>query len=79
MFNPFAPGNFVEKRVLKLVERLFLALSCYKELKLTIKPFTGRKLGGLLIQIQNISFRFSFLIFFFCWAFSRLHFGGKSF
>ena len=31
------------------------------------------------MQMQNISFLFSFLIFFFCWAFSRLHFGGKKF
>ena len=49
--NPFVPGDFAEKRVLKLV-----AFS---------PPFF---------------FRFSCLIFFFsCWAFSRLHFGGKSF
>ena len=35
----------------------FLSLSCFKELKLTIKLFTGRKLHGLLIQMQNISLR----------------------
>ena len=35
------------------------SLSCYKELKLTIKPFTGRTilltLQGLPLQMQNIS------------------------
>ena len=50
-FNPFAPGDFAEKRVLKLL----WSLSCYKELKLTTKPFTGRTLRGLLIQMLNIS------------------------
>ena len=35
----------------------FLSLSCFKELKFTIKLFTGRKLHGLLIQMQNISLR----------------------
>ena len=36
---------------------VFWSLSCYKELKLTMKPFTctGRTLCGLLIQIQTIS------------------------
>ena len=33
----------------------FLSLSCYKELKLTTKLFTGRTIQGLLIQMQNIS------------------------
>ena len=95
---------------------VFWSLSCYKELKLTTIRFTGRTLGCLLIQMQNISLRssgmrrkqnfeivfgfksdtavltftFRFLssllfslflphFFFSCWAFSRLHFGGKSF
>ena len=47
LFNPFAPGNFAEKRVLKLVERFFfLSLSCYKELKLTIKPLKDVNLAA---------------------------------
>ena len=112
LFNPFAPGDFAKKRVLKLVE---WSLSCYKELKLTTNWFTGHTLRGLLILMQNISLRSSgmrrkqnfkivfgfksdtavltftfrflssllfslFLPHFFvsCWAFSRLHFGGKS-
>ena len=54
--NPFAPRNFAKKCVLKLVEQVFWSLSCYKELKLTIKQFTGRTLCDLLIQMQNISF-----------------------
>ena len=32
---------------------VFWSLSCYKELKLSTKPFTGRKLRGPLIQMQN--------------------------
>ena len=38
---------------------VFWSLSCYKELKLTTNPFTGRTLHGLLIQRQNISLRSS--------------------
>ena len=38
---------------------VFWSLSCYKELKLTTNRFTGRTLGGLLIQMQNISLRSS--------------------
>ena len=52
--NPFAPGDFAEKRRV-----VFWSLSCYKELKLTTNRFTGRTLGGLLIQMQNISLRSS--------------------
>ena len=115
-FNPFAPGDFGEKRVLKLVEWFSDHCRAIKELKLTTNRFAGRTLGGLLIQMQNISLRSSgmrrnqnfeivfgfksdtavltftfrflssllfslFLPHFFssCWAFSRLHFGGKSF
>ena len=36
---------------------VFWSLSCYKELKLTTNRFTGRTLGGLLIQMQNIRAR----------------------
>ena len=38
---------------------VFWSLSCYKELKLTTNRFSGRTLGGLLIQMQNISLRSS--------------------
>ena len=42
-------------------EAVFWLLSCYnnKELKLITKPFTGRTLRSLLIQMQNISLRSS--------------------
>ena len=56
LFNPFAPGDFAEERILKLVE---WSLSCYKELKLTTNRFTGHTLRGLLILMQNISLRSS--------------------
>ena len=36
---------------------VFWSLSCYKELRLTTNPFTGRTLHGLRIQMQNISLR----------------------
>ena len=58
LINPFAPGNFAEKGVLKLVE-WFSSLSGYKELKLTTKLFTGHTLCGLLIQMQNIQSQIS--------------------
>ena len=50
MINPFAPEA---SRV------VFWSLSCFKELKLTTNPFTGRTLHSLLIQMQNISLRSS--------------------
>ena len=53
--NPFIPGNFGEKCILKLVKWFSGPLSCHKELKLTIKPFTGHTLCRFLIQLQNIS------------------------
>ena len=52
-------GNFAEKCVLKLVVQVFWSLSCYKELKHAIKPFTDRTLCSFLIQMQNISLRSS--------------------
>ena len=55
--NPFAPGVFAEKRVLKLVE--WFPGHCFKELKLTTNRFTGCTLHGLLMQMQNISLRSS--------------------
>ena len=45
-----------KKRVLKLVSSFLVTLMLqYKEPKLTTKPFTGRTLRNLLIQMQNIS------------------------
>ena len=58
-FNPFAPGDFGEKRVLKLVEWFSDHCRAIKELKLTTNRLAGRTLGGLLIQMQNISLRSS--------------------
>ena len=55
--NPFAPEDFAEKHVLKLVE--WFSGHCYKEIKLTTNRFTGCTLHGLLIQMQNISLRSS--------------------
>ena len=55
VLNPFVPGHFAEKRVLKLVGWLSGHMFCYKELKLTTKPFTGCILCSLLIQMRNIS------------------------
>ena len=49
LLNPFAPGNFAEKRVLNLV-----IIWAYKELKLTLKLFAGHAFHGFLIQMQNI-------------------------
>ena len=47
---------------------VFWSLSFYKELKLTTNRFTGRTLGGLLIQMQNISLRSSGMLIFFSLA-----------
>ena len=114
VIEPICSWRFCRKTRFEASRLVFWSLSCYKELKLTTDRFTGRTLGGLLIQMQNISLRssgmrrkpnfvfgfksdtvvltftfrsFSFLLFslflrhffFSCWAFSRLHFGGKSF
>ena len=49
--NLFAPGDFAEKRILKLV-KWFSGHCC-------AIWFTGRTLCGLLIQMQNISLRSS--------------------
>ena len=50
-------------------QAVFWSLSCYKKLKLTIKPFT---LHSLLIQIQKISLQSSGMR-------RKQNFGGKSF
>ena len=50
-FNPFVPGDFAEKRVLKLFK--WFSGHCRAVV------FTGRTLRGLLIQMQNISLQSS--------------------
>jgi len=60
LFNPFAHENFAKKYILKLVKRLSgHCRAIYKELKLTIKPFTDSTLHSLLIHMQNISLQCS--------------------
>ena len=64
------------------------SLSCYKELKLTTNPFAKfRHAQKAKFRVLTFTFRFLttplFSLFlphflFSCWAFSRLHFGGKS-
>ena len=53
------PQKFCQKTRFEASQVVFWSLWCYKELKLTIKPFTGRKRRGLLIQMQNISLQSS--------------------
>ena len=53
------PQTFCQKNHFEASQVVFWSLWCYKELKLTIKPFTGRKRLGLLIQMQNISLQSS--------------------
>ena len=57
IINPFAPGDFAEKKCFEASRVVSWSLSCYKELKLTTNRFTGCTLQGLLIQMQNISLR----------------------
>ena len=51
--------RFCQKTRFEASRVVFWSLSCYKELKLTTNRFTGHTLGGLLIQMQNISLRSS--------------------
>ena len=51
--------RFCRKLRFEASQVVFWSLSCYKELKLTTNRFTSRTLGGLLIQMQNISLRSS--------------------
>ena len=53
------PWRFCWKMHFEASRVVCWSLSCYKELKLTTNPFTGRTLHSLLIQMQNISFRSS--------------------
>ena len=45
---PFAPTHFAKKTRFEASLAVFWPLSCYKELKRTIKPFTGQTLCDLL-------------------------------
>ena len=81
LFNPFAPADFAEKRVLKLVE----GFSCHcRATKTYHKPvyrsYTSRP-SDPDAKYQLAKFGHAPLphFFFSCWAFSRLRFGGKSF
>ena len=58
LFNPL-PWRFYRKMCFEASRAVFWSLSCYKELKLTTKLFTGGTLCGLLIQRLNISLRSS--------------------
>ena len=57
--QPIRPWKFCRKTRFEASRMVFWSLSRYKELKLATKPFTGRTLRGLLIQMQNISLRSS--------------------
>ena len=41
ILNPFAPGDFCRKTRFETGQAVFWFLSCYKELKLTTKPFSS--------------------------------------
>ena len=112
--EPIHPWKLSGETSFEASRVVFWSLLFYKDLKLTTKPFTGRTLYGLLIQMAKLlackvqpcagskifefksdtavltftfcslsSPRFSLFspqfFFFFCWGFSGLHFGGKSF
>ena len=64
LFNPVTHQKFCRKTRFEASRGVFWSLSCYKELKLTIKPYTGRTLRDPLIQVQNINLRSSFFTFF---------------
>ena len=48
------PLEILPKNTFEASQAVFWSLSCYKKPKLTIKPFTGHTLCGLLIKMQNI-------------------------
>ena len=103
--NPFAPGDFTEKRVLKPVEWFSGPVVLWRAMthhKAVYRSYNSRPSDGMRRK-QNFEavfefksetavltftfrflsspfFRFSCLMLFFsCWASSRLHFGGKRF
>ena len=45
-FNPLAHWKFCRKTRFEASGAVFWSLSCYNELQLTTKPFTGRTFGG---------------------------------
>ena len=53
----FPPWKNLPKTRFNASRAVFWSLTCYKELKRIIKPFTVRTLRGLPIQMQNISLR----------------------
>ena len=59
MYLTHSPWRFCWKTSFKATcsRVIFLSLSCYQKLKLTIRLFTGRILPSLLIEMQNISLR----------------------
>ena len=59
IFSPICPWKFCRKTRFESSQTVFCSLLCFKMLKLTLKPFTGHTLRGLLIQMQNISLQSS--------------------
>ena len=53
MYLVFFTHSPLEILLKNISQAVFWSLSCYKELKLTIKPFIAWILRGLLIQMQN--------------------------
>ena len=51
--------RFCRKTRIVASRAVLWSLSCYKELNLTTKPFTGRTLCGLPIHMQNIGLQSS--------------------
>ena len=49
------PWKFRQTMCFEASQAVFWSPSCYRELKLTTKSFTGCMLCGLLTQMQNIS------------------------
>ena len=52
--EPIHPWKLCGKTSFEASQVIFWSLFCYKELKLTTKPFTGHTLHGLLIQMAKL-------------------------
>ena len=52
--EPIHPWKLCGKTCFEAIRVVFWSLLCYKDLKLTTKPFTGRTLHGLLIQMAKL-------------------------
>ena len=52
--EPIHPWKLCGKTRFEANRVVFWSLLCYKHLKLTTKPFTGRTLHGLLIQVAKL-------------------------